>query len=340
MASQRSIAVAAGVGPKNSDDAIQPRMSIRSCSRPPLRACSAASSHAAAAASARASIQLCQPRSRSALQRPRSSPAASKTGITRSTTAMPPPCRRFASVEPQELALGERARRGALVAAAVGRQGRVGEHGVRIDQPARLDQGRPQHRQQLRAAAHVAGREGHRPLEERHGRGPVAAPQRAVAGGLQPLRAARGERLGLLAAPPELDQEAVRLLEVVAEDLLELVHALAGRSLEPVREALVELGARLLRQRAVGGVPEQDVAELEGLVVGEARPVGPDHVAPDQRRQAPVDAPGQGGGRERAHRLAVEDAALDRDAREQRPLLLRQAVEARAEQRLDGGRHR
>jgi len=82
------------------------------------------------------------------------------------------------------------------------------------------------------------------------------------------------------------------------------------------------------------------VAELEGLVVAEARPVGPDHVAPDQRRQAPVDVPGQCGGRERAHRLSVEDPALDRDAREQRTLLLGQAVEARAEQRLDGGRHR
>ena len=48
----------------------------------------------------------------------------------------------------------------------------------------------------------------------------------------------------------------------------------------------------------------------------------------------------QRGGRELAHRLAVEHAALDRHAREQRPLLLGQPVEARAEQRLDRGRHR
>jgi len=164
--------------------------------------------------------------------------------MTRSTTA-------DASAVPDDSPLWsrrKRPRRRALIAAALGRQSRVGEHGVRVDQPARLDQGGPQPRQQLRPAGHVARRECHRPLQERHGRGPVAPPQRAVAGGLQPLRPPRGERLGLVAAPPELDQEAVRLLEVVAEDLLELMHPVAGRPLEPVRVALVELGARLLRK--------------------------------------------------------------------------------------------
>ena len=81
----------------------------------------------------------------------------------------------------------------------------------------------------------------------------------------------------------QLGEEAARLLEVVAHDLLELVHARRGGVLEPVREALVQLRARLLRQRPVGGVADQDVAEAEGVVVAEGRAVGADQVAPDER---------------------------------------------------------
>ena len=59
---------------------------------------------------------------------------------------------------------------------------------------------------------------------------------------------------------PEVGVVAVRVLEVVADDRLELDHPLRVAALEPVRDPLVQVGAVLLRERLVGGVADQHVA--------------------------------------------------------------------------------
>ena len=55
---------------------------------------------------------------------------------------------------------------------------------------------------------------------------------------------------------------------------------------EPVGEALVQLGAGRLRQRVVGGVADQQVAEAERVVARELRRVGPDELLADERQPA------------------------------------------------------
>ena len=80
--------------------------------------------------------------------------------------------------------------------------------------------------------------------------------------------------------------------------------------LQPRREALVELGARRLRQRVVGGVADQQMAEAEAVLARELRPVRSDQLLADERRQAgasPASPPG-----ERLDGAPVEDLALDR----------------------------
>src|SRR5262245_37360933 len=61
----------------------------------------------------------------------------------------------------------------------------------------------------------------------------------------------------------------IRLLEVVADDLVQLDEA--APLFQPSRESLMELGARLLGQRLVGGVANQKMAEAEGIIVRERR---------------------------------------------------------------------
>ena len=61
---------------------------------------------------------------------------------------------------------------------------------------------------------------------------------------------------------PELGAVAAGLLEVVAEDLVQL-DQLGAVLLQPGCEALVEVGAGRFRQRVVGGVADQQVAEAE-----------------------------------------------------------------------------
>ena len=97
-----------------------------------------------------------------------------------------------------------------------------------------------------------------RPLQETFGRGKVGATHCSHAGGEQPACRSRGE---LLVPHPELLSKDERLLEVVADDLVELEGGRVRSPLEPLRVALVELGPELLRHRPVRRVPDEQVPE-------------------------------------------------------------------------------
>jgi hypothetical protein len=70
----------------------------------------------------------------------------------------------------------------------------------------------------------------------------------ATAGRVQPLRGPLGDRTRAVIDGTELSAVAIRLLQVVADDLLHLSKSIADLALEPVREALVELRAQPLDQ--------------------------------------------------------------------------------------------
>ena len=89
-------------------------------------------------------------------------------------------------------------------------------------------------------------------------------------------RGARGEVCALV-DQTEFGRVDVGLLEVVAEDLVEL-DQIGAALLEPLREAPVQLDPGRLRKRFVGGVPDQEMPEPEPVVAGELRPVGTDQL--------------------------------------------------------------
>ena len=72
-------------------------------------------------------------------------------------------------------------------------------------------------------------------------------------------------------------------LEVVADDLVLLQES--RNRLDPVGEALMQLGPDLLRQRLVRGVADQQVPEPVGVVSSDLRMVRTDELLPDQRDQ-------------------------------------------------------
>jgi hypothetical protein len=87
--------------------------------------------------------------------------------------------------------------------------------------------------------------------------GRVSARQRVPTGGPQPgARCPRNRGV----SPAELDEVERRLLEVVAEDLVQLYEA---RSVlfEPVREAAVELGSCRLGQSVIGSIAHEEMPE-------------------------------------------------------------------------------
>ena len=118
---------------------------------------------------------------------------------------------------------------------------------------------------------------------------------------------------------------------MVAEELVQL-DELGAVLLQPGCEALVELGAGRLRQRLVGGVADQQVAEAEAVLARELRPVRPDQLLAHERGQARRHLGLVGC--ERLDGAAVEDLALDRAALEHAPLGRLELVETGREQRL------
>ena len=128
------------------------------------------------------------------------------------------------------------------------------------------------------------------------------------------------------------------LLEVVADDLVRLERGSTLR--ESIREALVELRAGGLRQRLVGGIPNQGVTEPVRLVVQE-QPVGigTDQVLPHERSQHRPELHVHMLGHERLQSAVVEHAPDDGSALQHRALGRLELVEAGGEQRLDRRRH-
>ena len=134
---------------------------------------------------------------------------------------------------------------------------------------------------------------------------------------------------------PELGAIAHALLEVVAEDLVQL-DDLGAVLLHPGGEALVEVGASRLRQRVVGRIADQEVPEAEGILASELRPVRADQRLAYERGQ-PRRHLGLVGC-ERLHGAAVEDLAFDRAPLEHASLAVVELLQARAEQRSQRGR--
>ena len=123
---------------------------------------------------------------------------------------------------------------------------------------------------------------------------------------------------------------------MVAEELIEL-HEIDTALLQPVCEALVELGSHRLRQRVVGGVADQQVAETEAVFTCELRLGWPDQPFAYQGGEAWSHL-----GLVRRHRLdraAMKDLPFDRTALEHAPLASLQLVEACSQQRLQRGRN-
>ena len=126
------------------------------------------------------------------------------------------------------------------------------------------------------------GEEDERPLAEPDRRGHVRTPRCTAGGAPQPFPGAKRERLGGRVDRGELHAIAVRLLQVVADDLVLLREA---DLVEPVRKSLVQLGAELLRHRFIRRVANQQVPEPERVLAGQVGPVGPDQLLPNEGLQ-------------------------------------------------------
>ena len=141
-------------------------------------------------------------------------------------------------------------------------------------------------------------------------------------------RGSLAERALLIAGRTELAAEAVGLLEVVTEDLLDLRHPVADDPLQPGGEVLVEGRSESFRGRAVGGFADEDVLEPVGDFAGDDLGRGADEVPSRERLEPAGHAGPRPLGRQLDDRAAMEDLALDRASLEHVPLRARRAGRA------------
>jgi hypothetical protein len=102
-------------------------------------------------------------------------------------------------------------------------------------------------------------------------------------GGFQAASTPAGQRPDLLIDRAQLAPVVDRLLQVEADDLVVLAGPLPAHLLEPRGEALVQLATILLGERLIGGIADQVVAELEGVLAGDLRGVREHQAAAHQR---------------------------------------------------------
>ena len=216
--------------------------------------------------------QWTSPESCQARASPAASPAASRTGIAataaRDRSALDTPCASGRVAQSEQLELG------ADLGTAVGRPGRLGDRALQLSfghlEVAALDQRSSAQRVDVSRPHRFGWKQGACSAEEVRGGGLVAARTGAAAGFGQDLTAALGNGTAMVVERPELGEPALRLLEVVAEDLRVLAPAIARLLLDPVRQALVQARAIALRERVIGSIANQDVPEAERLITGEA----------------------------------------------------------------------
>ena len=135
---------------------------------------------------------------------------------------------------------------------------------------------------QLQALAVIDGEQCRGPADKRRGGRDVAARERASARRREAARPVLADRAAAIVERPELGEVRPCLLEVVAEDLLELGAAVAVDPVGPHDEALVEIRTAPLEDAVVRGVADHDVLEAVLRLV----PVvdGTDQVLLGQRR--------------------------------------------------------
>ena len=166
----------------------------------------------------------------------------------------------------------------------------------------------------------------------------VAAIPRLLAGRGQPVGRTAGHRPGVVILGTELQSQRMRLLQVVAHELVEIGQL--GVGVEPPGESLVQARSRLLRQHLVGGVPQEHMMEAEGLLAGDVGRVGPDQVTAQQLLDTTRDLSPLRLGRQLTQRSEIEGETDDGCATQEQTVGVVEAIEARRQKRLDRRRDR
>ena len=185
----------------------------------------------------------------------------------------------------------------------------------------------------------VLGQQRARALEEIDGRWCITASDRAFPGSRELATATNSEAATNVVQPLHFSAVAERLLEVVAEHLLDLRLPNAHRRRKPVRKPLVELGPHLLRQGVVRRVADEHVAEAVCVVAGVTAFLA-DQLLADERLKRVGSSSVRIVSEHRLDRAAMEYRALHSCTLDHLAIVRGELIETRRQQHLNARRHR
>src|SRR5439155_5485465 len=131
----------------------------------------------------------------------------------------------------------------------------------------------------------AARQQGGCPVEQIHGRRHVSPLPGANSGASEPVAGFGREQARRLVDRRELRLQSKRLFQVVSHQLVLPGHALR----EPLSERSVQRASPRLGSSAVRNVPDQDMAEREGLLAQERSAQRSDELPADEARKVAVD---------------------------------------------------
>ena len=127
----------------------------------------------------------------------------------------------------------------ALLSAGPGHGRRLGEHVARLLKLADVHKGHAKVWEQLQPCRLFCWQQGGRSVQQTGGGRSIVSHQRPLPGRAKLRSGPAGQRPGMVVRRPELHAESEGLLQVVADQLLLLGHALPGHLLQPEGETLV-----------------------------------------------------------------------------------------------------
>ena len=192
-------------------------------------------------------------------------------------------------------------------------------------------------RQQPQPAAALGGEQRSGAAEQGDGARHVAAGECPSSRRGEPARPLLADLAAAGVERPELREVVAGLLQVVAEDLLELRPAVLVGDVGPCDEALVQVGPRSFEDAVVGGVADHDVVETVRALLAVLEPAH--QVLRLERDELLADGLRERVGNEHAERGRGEVVADDGGGLDHRALVARERVQARGEQRLDRRGH-
>jgi hypothetical protein len=167
----------------------------------------------------------------------------------------------------------------------------------------------------------------------------VTTRQGAATGTLQMRRGTATELARMVVALAQLHQAGVRLLQVEAQErvVVDIGHRLRP-NLQPIGHPLVQPGAFTLEQPVIGGVPDHHMGELVSVLSQPAIDVRADQRTGLQREKVITDTCRDSGRGQLKQRATGELLTHDSGALDHHPVVIRQPVQTRGQQGMDGRR--